>query len=165
MEAQEHDNAYLYSFLVCNCAFRGLSIWADISFLDGKMTGLKVTEEQHQRSVTDWWAWACKRYRVPEHLLYHPPGEGVRTPAFATRLKLVGWRKGMPDLQLFVPSARYHALFIEMKSLKGRPEKEQLVYLSDLRTQGYAACICYGDKAAITCITDYMDGKEIPEKM
>lgn len=126
---------------------------------------MNVTEEQHQKSVVDWWAWACKKYRVPEHLLYHPPGEGVRTPIFAMRLKKVGWRKGMADLQLFVPSVRYHALFIEMKAMKGRPEKEQLEYLADLRSQGYAACLCYGNEAAIQCITDYFNGQEIPEKM
>lgn len=129
------------------------------------MTEIKVTEEQYQQSVTDWWAWACKRYHVPEPLLYHPPNEGVRTPAFAMRLKKVGWRKGMPDLQLLVPSSRYHGLYIEMKSMKGRKEKEQEEYIANLRAQGYAACFCYGDKAAIQCITDYFDGKEIPEKM
>ena len=142
-----------------------LSVWVDMAFRDGKMTRLKVTEEQHQRSLVDWWSWACKRYHVPERLLFHPPSEGVRSVVFAARLKKVGWRKGMADIQLFVPSTRYHALFIEMKSMKGRPEKEQLEYLTDLRSQGYAACLCYGDEAAINCIMDYMDGREIPEKM
>lgn len=128
-------------------------------------TEIKITEEQHQRGVVDWWAWACKRYRKPERLLFHPPSEGVRSVIFAARLKKMGWRKGMADLQLFIPSARYHALFIEMKSMKGRAEKEQLEYLSDLRSQGYAACLCYGDAAAQKCIMDYMDGLEIPENM
>ena len=125
----------------------------------------KVTEEQHQRSLTDWWAWACKRYRKPERLFFHPPSEGVRSYIFAARLKKMGWRKGMADIQLFVPAGRYHGLFIELKSMKGRPDKEQLEYLADLREQGYAACVCYGDEAAQKCIMDYMDGKDIPEKM
>lgn len=129
------------------------------------MTQLKVTEEQHQMSVTEWWAWACRKYHVPEHLFFHPPSEGVRSVVFAARLKKVGWRKGMADIQLFVPSSRYHALFIEMKAMKGRPQPEQLAYLADLRAQGYAACLCYGDEAAINCIMDYMDGKEVPDKM
>lgn len=129
------------------------------------MTQLKVTEEQHQKSVCDWWSWACKKYHKPERLLFHPPSEGVRSIIFAMRLKKVGWRKGMADLQLFIPSSRYHALFIEMKSMKGRPDPEQLAYLADLRSQGYAACVCYGDEAARQCIMDYMDGLEIPEKM
>ena len=129
------------------------------------MTQLKVTEEQHQMSVTEWWAWACRKYHVPERLLFHPPSEGVRSVVFAARLKKVGWRKGMADIQLFVPSSRYHALFIELKAMKGRPTPEQLAYLEDLRAQGYAACLCYGDEAAISCIMDYMDGKEVPDKM
>lgn len=142
-----------------------LPLWADLAVRDGKMTQLKVTEEQHQEAVTKWWAWACRKYRVPEHMFFHPPSEGVRSVVFAARLKKVGWRKGMADIQLFVPSGRYHALFIEMKAKKGRPQPEQLAYLADLRAQGYAACLCYGDEAAINCIMDYMDGREIPEKM
>lgn len=136
-----------------------------LAFWDREMTQLKVTEEQHQMSVTEWWAWACRKYHVPEHLFFHPPSEGVRSVVFAARLKKVGWRKGMADIQLFVPSTRYHALFIELKAIKGRPQPEQLAYLADLRAQGYAACLCYGDEAAINCIMDYMDGREIPEKM
>ena len=136
-----------------------------LAFRDGEMMQLKVTEEQHQRSLVDWWKWACKKYHVPERLLFHPPSEGVRSVVFASRLKQVGWRKGMADIQLFVPSSRYHALFIELKAMKGRPQPEQLAYLADLRAQGYAACLCYGDEAAISCIMDYMDGREIPEKM
>lgn len=136
-----------------------------LAFWDGEMTQIKVTEEQHQMSVTEWWAWACRKYHVPEHLFFHPPSEGVRSVVFAARLKKVGWRKGMADIQLFVPSSRYHALFIELKAMKGRPQPEQLAYLADLRAQGYAACLCYGDEAAISCIMDYMDGREIPEKM
>ena len=128
-------------------------------------TEIKITEEQHQQGVVDWWAWACKKYHKPERLLFHPPSEGVRSLIFAARLKHLGWRKGMADIQLFVPSSRYHALFIEMKSMRGHPEKEQLEYLADLRSQGYAACICYGYEAAQKCIMDYMDGQEIPEKM
>ena len=142
-----------------------LPLWVDLAFRDGEMTQLKVTEEQHQRSLVDWWSWACKKYHVPERLLFHPPSEGVRSVVFAARLKQVGWRKGMADIQLFVPSSRYHALFIELKAKKGRPQPEQLAYLADLRAQGYAACLCYGDEAAISCIMDYMDGREIPEKM
>ena len=138
----------------------------DLALRDGEMKSPQhVTEEQHQRAVVEWWAWACKKYNVPERLLFHPPSEGVRTPAYATRLKLTGWRKGMPDLQLLVPSDRYHGLFIEMKTIRGRAEKEQLEYLADLRAQGYAACLCFGDEAAMQCIMDYMEGRDIPERM
>ena len=125
----------------------------------------KITEEQHQEQLCQWWAWACKKYKKPQRLLFHPPSEGVRSVIFAARLKKVGWRAGFPDLQFLVPSERYHGLFIEMKALHGKPTKEQLETLSDLRTQGYAACLCYGFDAAKRCIEDYLDGREIPEKM
>ncbi len=126
---------------------------------------LKITEEQHQEQLGKWWAFVCKRYRKPEHLLFHPPSEGVRSIIFALRLKRLCWRKGFPDLQLLVPSSRYHGLFIELKTKKGRATPEQLQYISDLRSEGYAACLCYGFDAAKRCIEDYMDGKEIPEKL
>jgi hypothetical protein len=74
-------------------------------------------------------------------------------------------RRGFPDIQLLTPSGAYAMLFIELKSQHGKPTKEQIEYLDYLRSRGYAACLCYGWDAARQCIEDYLNGREIPDKM
>ena len=46
-----------------------------------------------------------------------------------------------------------------MKALNGKPTMEQLTWLSDLKTRGYAAYIAYGADQAIRIIEAYMKGE------
>lgn len=91
--------------------------------------------------------------------LFHIPNGGSRHPAEAVHLKRMGVKPGVPDLFLPLPVHPYHGLWIEMKSLTGRPTACQKEWIDHLRGQGYAAFICNGFDAAKERITEYMDGK------
>ena len=124
-----------------------------------------ATEAQHQAALCDWWAWACKQYGIPEEALAHIPNEGKRSIGAGAYLKRSGLRKGFPDMGLFVPVHGKGALSIELKAWGGKLRAEQTEYLEMLRARGYAAAVCFGWEAARQCIMDYMDGKEIPDRM
>jgi len=89
-------------------------------------------------------------YRLPEHLLFAIPNEGVRNVRNASRMKAEGMTKGVPDLFLAIPMKGFHGLFIEMKRVKGSNiSQEQKDFISDLKAQGYSCHICKGCEEAI----------------
>lgn len=88
--------------------------------------------------------------------LFAIPNGGHRHAAVAAKLKREGVRRGVPDLFLPVATATYAGLFIELKTLKGRPTKEQKEWLEFLNEQGYKAEICYGWEAAKNTISSYL---------
>ena len=116
------------------------------------------TEFHHQCALIDWWRFACRKWGIPERLLHHSPQEGIRSKITGHHLKRIGMRPGFPDLMLYVKRGDYGALAIELKCENGRATKEQLVYLDDLKSQGYATCICRGWEEARNKITEYLEG-------
>ena len=117
---------------------------------------IAASEAQEQRAVIDWWRLACRRYGVPEHLLLHIPNEGTGNAIRGRQQKLLGVRKGCPDLLLAVPAGGHHGLWIEMKRRKGRTSLEQDRFMDVLREQGYACEVCRGVDDACKAITAYM---------
>lgn len=113
----------------------------------------------------------CKPYPkdklipVPTLSLIHAiPNGGARGENSTTNkirgamLKAEGVKKGVPDIFLPVPMGKFHGLYIEMKvadEKKGRPSKEQLMFLDQVSGLGYATRICYGAEQAKQAIVDY----------
>lgn len=89
----------------------------------------------------------------------HIVNEGLRSVQTGARLKKIGMQRGFPDLQILKPSGKYHGLFIEMKSLKGRPTSEQKQWIVELNSLGYYATVCRGFDEAKQVINDYLKGK------
>ncbi len=119
-----------------------------------------ATEDQEQRAVIDWWALACKVYRIPPFALFAIPNGGWRHPATAARLKAQGVRPGVPDLFLMVPRGTFHGLYIEMKRLKGGfLSPAQLAFLTYASEAGYAANVATGALDAVDVINDYLSLK------
>ena len=125
------------------------------------MTALTVTEHQHQAALFQWWKAVHRRYKLPEKALYHTPNEGKRSYYMAAKLQAEGMRKGVPDIVLAVPRGGFGALYIEMKSKKGRPTKEQTEYIELLRECGNVAVICYSWETAKNVIEAYLDEREV----
>lgn len=68
------------------------------------------------------------------------------------RLKDMGLLSGAPDLLLAVPTRRYSALFIEMKSITGNVTKMQKEIHAGLSLKGYRVDVCYSaDEAIVAC--------------
>ena len=65
-----------------------------------------------------------------------------RSAPDGARLKRLGMLPGVPDLHFLVPGGRYHTL--EVKTLKGRPNPNQIAWMSNLNATGATADICRG---------------------
>lgn len=73
----------------------------------------------------------------------------------AARMKMMGYVRGFPDLQICEPSNGYHGLFIEMKSLDGYPSVDQKQWIAALNKRGYKAVVCKGFQEAKQSIDEY----------
>lgn len=116
------------------------------------------TETQEQIALLDWAA--VMQGRFPElTLLFHIPNEGKRSYRVGVELRLMGLKRGVPDLFLPVARGGYYGLFVEMKSAKGRPTTEQRRWVQELQAQGYAAIVAYGWQEAAEYIENYLRDK------
>ena len=98
------------------------------------------------------------------NVLFSATCGGMRTSiGTAKKMKISGYKKGLPDLMIFEPRGNYHGLFIEMKapfvkgvSQKGKTSLEQLEWQARLNERGYMAVICYGFEEAKKAIDGYL---------
>lgn len=117
-----------------------------------------MTEDQHQAAVIKWSQQESIRKKYPElKLLYHIPNERKCTPQQGARLKRLGVKSGVPDLDLPVPRGGYHGLRIEMKTETGRTSANQKWWLDELREQGYCCIVCHGWEEAVRQVEAYMN--------
>ena len=121
-----------------------------------------MSNERIQREAAEQealFAWAeLMRGRLPGiERMYHCPNGGSRNPVEAANLKRQGVKPGVPDIFLPVARGRYHGLYIEMKTDKGRLSDDQRDWLSALREQGYAAYVCRGWERAAKLILKYYE--------
>lgn len=91
--------------------------------------------------------------------LYHCPNGGSRNIIEGAKLKLMGVRRGVPDLHLPCRSKGYIGLWIELKIDSGKLSIEQSEWLYYLGTQGYACYVCYGWENAKERIMEYLNAK------
>lgn len=117
------------------------------------------TETQEQIALLDWAAVMQGRYKELA-LLFHIPNEGKRSYRVGVELRLMGLKRGVPDLFLPVARGGYYGLFVEMKSAKGKPTSEQRRWLQELQAQGYAAIVAHGWQQAAEYIEAYLKGKK-----
>ena len=114
-----------------------------------------MTEAQEQRFLFQWAGLAEQQY--PElKLLHHIPNGGKRDVRTAANLKKEGVKAGVPDMCLPVARGQYHGLYIELKTKKGKVQKNQKEWLSALNKEGYATKVCYGWLEASEVIESYL---------
>lgn len=115
-----------------------------------------MTETQHQMAVIKWGQQPNIREKWPElKLLYHIPNERKCTPQQGRMFRLMGVRRGVPDLHLPVARGRYHSLYIEMKRPGGKTSDDQDWWRKQLENQGNAVVICKGWEEAVLAIEWY----------
>lgn len=100
--------------------------------------------------------WFSLQYQKLALLLHHSPNGGRRTALEAARFKMMGTRKGFPDLVLLFPNARHHALFIELKSRKGVQRPSQKAMQSALEQVGYRYEVVRSFAEFQDCIRRYL---------
>lgn len=114
------------------------------------------TEDQEQMTVMSWaHRTKFKDGRLSDYL-FHIPNGGSRNIIEATKLKKMGVKAGVPDLQLIVPNGLIHGLWIELKSKAGKLQPSQRLMIQRLEAQGYMCKVCFGADEAINEIKKYL---------
>lgn len=114
-----------------------------------------MSEAQEQRALFQWAGYVEQQY--PElKLLHHIPNGGKRDSRTAVNLKREGVKAGVPDICLPVARGQYHGLYIELKTVKGKVQKNQKEWLHALEEQGYSTKVCYGWLEAREVIENYL---------
>jgi len=130
-----------------------------------KSTRLKP-EEREQCALMQW---AHLHNDIWPYLI-HIRNEGKRSLAEGARAKRMGLMKGVSDLFLAKPKvtpdgwnndghAEYlysGGFWIELKSQKGKPSKEQLDFLRKMEIEGYETGIFYSWTEAANAILQYI---------
>lgn len=122
--------------------------------------GVIPTEEEEQIMLFSW-AKTAEDVHPELRLMFHVPNGGKRGKAEAARFKGAGVKAGVPDICLPVARRGYHALYIEMKALDGRPSQEQGEWIARLTEQGCCARVCYGCDDAILTLRWYLGLAEV----
>lgn len=110
--------------------------------------------------MISWCLW--REHQAPAlKNIYAIPNGGKRGKAAAGKMKAEGQRAGMPDLCLPVALLGYHALYIEVKTPKGRASPIQKEVIERLRNQGNAVAVVRSLEAFIILVDTYLDGVEL----
>jgi hypothetical protein len=72
-------------------------------------------------------------------------------------LKAEGAMAGMPDLMVCMASGGYHALFIEMKTEKGKLSDTQKIVHAQLINAGYCVKVCRSFEEFTQTIKTYLE--------
>lgn len=118
---------------------------------------MKSLEHAEQVSLMQWWSLQCRRFGIPEQLLFAIPNGGQRNIITAKRMKDEGVRAGIPDLFLAVPRGKFHGLFVEMKKTRGGVVSDaQKACMEMLSNNGYCVTVCHGFMDAQEAIKGYL---------
>ena len=92
------------------------------------------------------------------NILYCASAGGMRTSiSVAKRMKATGYVKGTPDIAIYEPRGQFHSLFLEVKTLKGRPTKDQIWWRNELNKRNFISEIVYGYDEATLLIDKYLN--------
>jgi len=116
--------------------------------------GRKHEEEQNQVAFAAWFRTQYRKYQDLINIASF--GEAIGAQRM-NRLKRMGLTPGYPDINIFVPSAPYHGLLIEMKIKGERVKPHQLDIHDKLRKQGYFVGVAYNWEEAKHITSDYLD--------
>lgn len=111
------------------------------------------TESNEQIAAMEW-----LRLQHPKIALHtmHIGNERKATYYAGYIMKQMGVLKGASDLFMAWPNGGYHGLFIEVKSMIGKPTPAQVAFIERMRSVGYKAEFCYGSEAVINTMKEYI---------
>jgi hypothetical protein len=122
-----------------------------------------MSEHDEQVAVIDWCFHNIYRYPNLDLIYAIPNGAmlgGGRIGAMRMNaLKAEGLRPGVSDLCLPVARRGFHGMYLEMKTLTGKPSENQLEFMAGVESEGYYTALCKGSEKAINELEWYL-GKE-----
>lgn len=123
------------------------------------------TEDDECQCLLQWAEVARhKGFRIADFLVMIPnrvklTGDIRQRAITMASWKRCGFKAGASDYILAIPTAKYPALWIEMKrTLLGVVSEEQAAFQAKMLAIGYAAVICRGWEAAKSQIEIYLEG-------
>lgn len=108
----------------------------------------KERKPSENKIQADCFFWLRNTYPKTYGLCFHVPNGGLRSLRESMALKSMGVVSGIPDLVLAIPNhtgylgRNFNALFIEMKTDKGRESDQQLKIHECLRNAGNMVVTC-----------------------
>lgn len=120
-----------------------------------------MRQEEHkiQCAIVKWFYYAYPQYRGG--LFFAVPNGGHRNIQTAARLKAEGVTAGVSDLILLVSKQGYHALCIEVKTLKGRQSENQKAWEAKVEAQGFKYALVRSLDEFAELVRWYLD--EVPK--
>ena len=114
-----------------------------------------LDDEEHriQCSCVNWFRYQYPRYSLN---LFAVPNGGRRDKVTAGKLKAEGVVAGVSDLILALRTDEFGALFIEMKTEKGRQSESQKEWQRKIEQDGYKYVVCHSLEEFITEINNYI---------
>lgn len=85
----------------------------------------------------------------------HIPNQRQTSPQHGFMLKRMGVWAGCADLFFPRSNSVKKGLFIELKTLTGKPTDKQIAFLEAMECEGYSTSICYGSEEAIETIKEF----------
>lgn len=95
-------------------------------------------------------------FRQLSELLIHCPNGGGRSKAEAGRLKAMGVKAGVPDVQLPMRCGPYLGGWWELKQGRNDSSKKQAAFHIELRKLGHYVAICWGWEECARDILNYL---------
>ncbi len=96
-------------------------------------------------------------------MIYAVTNSNVAGAIIGRKLVMAGLRRGVPDISIMVPSQDFHAAFIELKQVTGKPSdlsEYQREWIRNLNDMGYKAVVCFGAKEALDFTRNYLGWAE-----
>jgi hypothetical protein len=72
-------------------------------------------------------------------------------------LKRMGVKAGVSDLFFFEPRNSYHGLWIEVKTISGKPTKSQEEFIKKVISKGYSGMFAYGAQDVLDVVCAYFE--------
>ena len=123
---------------------------------------MERVKSEHQIQV-DWFNWLHYLSGLDQDvtdLIYAVPNGGARLPKEAIRLKAEGVKPGIPDVNIDIPSPRYHGMRIEFKKPGGKRSADQRRKHALLENEGYFVVTCDSVECAINALEEYCRDRE-----
>lgn len=122
------------------------------------------SEDSAQKALFAWIALNRQKYPALEWL-YHVPNGGRRDVREAAKLKAIGVKPGVLDLNLDLPryanadgpEVAYHGLRIELKVASGKVSDDQKKWLAHLTEAGYFAKVVWSWEEARDLLIWYIN--------
>lgn len=115
------------------------------------------SEDCLQKQCAEFLKKLLKQNDIEQELFWHVPSEGNRKPQYVLKLKAMGFRSGIPDILLMLPSEEYHAFVCELKKSGNYASEDQKKTLTALANRGYLAVLVNDFETFKNVVTYYVE--------